>query len=479
MPDSPWPLEKIQGFLLRGYTMSFVRHFALTVADPDKARAFIGSLVDGASPFQITSAEHWGPVKPDYCLNIGFTYRGLGALGMSDRTLSSFQKPDHQPFVNGSAAQATFVGDVGPSAPSNWIVSDSDFDVMFSLFVNDIDLLKDKSAALEQAYLAGFGVVPDERKFDSQALDDDKVYFDYRDNIAQPIIENSPFSREPDGGQDLIDPGSVMLGTATGDFYNSVPVPQPQSFGHYGGFGAFRVLRQDVEGFEQQIADLAPAFGAAFQITNQEVQRQALKAKICGRWPNGTPLSMFPVQGNALPPSLPPQKINDFLFTLPDGTPDMGSNCPIGSHIRRGNMRLSDPNTVTPSFPGAPLRRHRVIRRAMPYQLPYMEKDRNNPNTERGLSGFFLSASLMEQFEFVQHNWINNSAGFYIVTDPADPLMGVHAPPPDSFETIPTSTAKPGKYNKVKPMAGFVITRASAYVFFPGIDGIRLVAAQT
>lgn len=476
MPDSPWPLDKIQGFLLRGYRMSLVRHYCLSVADLDQARAFIVSLVDGIGAFQITSAQPWGAVKPDYCLNIGFTYRGLQSFKMPERTLLSFQKPDHQSFVNGAKAQAPFVGDAGPSAPANWTMSDSDFDVILSLYVNDPDVLKSKSADLEKAFLAGFGTVPESRIFDTQELDEGKVYFDYKDGIANPIIEGSPFSSDPDGGQDLCDPGSLMLGTATGDFYNTVPVPQPDRFGHYGCFAAFRVLRQEVEQFDRQIADLAPAFGAAFNITDPEVQRQALKAKMCGRWPNGTPLAVFPIQGDKLPPGLPPQKINDFDYTLPDGSMDMGLNCPIGAHIRRGNMRLGMPNNSNPSFPGAPNRRHRIMRRAMPYQLPYNPDDRNDPSTERGLAGFFLSTSLMEQFDFVQHNWINASAGFYTVIDPADPLMGVQVPPPELFQTVPTAATRPGRNFKVKPMASFVVTKASAYVFFPGVDGVRYVA---
>ena len=52
MPDSPWPLDKIQGFLLRGYRMSLVRHYCLSVADLDQARAFIVSLVDGTGAFR-------------------------------------------------------------------------------------------------------------------------------------------------------------------------------------------------------------------------------------------------------------------------------------------------------------------------------------------------------------------------------------------------------------------------------------------
>ena len=90
-------------------------------------------------------------MKPDYCLNIGFTYRGLQSFEMPERTLLSFQKPDHQSFVNGSKAQAPSSATPGRAAPANWTMSDGDFDVILSLYVNDEDVLKSKSADLEKA----------------------------------------------------------------------------------------------------------------------------------------------------------------------------------------------------------------------------------------------------------------------------------------------------------------------------------------
>ena len=470
-------LAQIQGFLVRGYTMLLVRHFALSVSDPAAARRILASLTDGSAAFQITSAAPWGAVKPEYCLNAGFTYAGLEKLGVPQATLASFATPDHQPFVAGAAQRAKFVGDIGASAPDKWVFDDSQFDVLLSLYVNGEDELDRLSTQLRQVLLDGFAAPAADRIVDTQVYRDGQVYFGYEDGIGQPILDGSPFSSEPDGGQDLVDPGAFMLGTALGPYYASVPVPQPAQFGQYGCFAAFRVLRQDVEGFEKQIDALAPAVGAAFGITDPALQRDAVKAKICGRWPNGTSLTVFPIQGDTPPPLLPAQKINDFLYVDEAGKPDMGQGCPIGSHARRGNMRLGKAGDISPSFPGAPTRDHRILRRAMPYQLPYKPDAPDDPNTERGLAGFFLSASLMEQWEFVQHNWINNPNGFYVVLDPADPLMG-DAGSAALFETAPTDTRPPGRNFRIKPMANFVFTKASAYVFFPGMDGIRFVAGE-
>src|SRR5688500_708430 len=280
------PLDKIQGFIVRGYRVSFIRHFALTVSDLAKARDFLTGLVDGREGWpQITSAEQWGPLKPDYCLNIGFTYKGLQAMEVPAACLdASFNNRDHLPFVNGSAASAADVGDVADSDPKNWILSDQDFHVMLSLYAVDETSRDTISDTLLNHCLCGFEKPAADRIFDSQALNDDEVYFGYRDNIAQPILNCAQFTRPPDGGQDLVDTGAFLLGTATGAFAQTFPVPTPAAFGLYGCFGAFRILEQEVEKFEDQVARLAPAFGAAFGITDEKVQIKALKAKICGRW---------------------------------------------------------------------------------------------------------------------------------------------------------------------------------------------------
>jgi deferrochelatase/peroxidase EfeB len=463
MIASPWPLDKIQGFILRGYRMSFSRHFALSVRDVSAARSFIAGVVGKDPKYpQITSAVPWGARKAPYCLNIGFTYPGLQKLGVPKESLKSFEAS----FVAGSAASSATVGDVGASDPSNWIVSDRDFDVLLTLFTLTEDDLASMSKQLSDLFAAGFDAPdPAKRIFDGQDLEDGKVYFGYKDGIAQPIIEGSPFSREPDGTQDCADPGAFMFGTARHSYYLSVPPPTPAELAMYGCFGAFRILRQDVDGFDKQIETLAPAFGVAFRITDPDVQRQALKAKMCGRWPNGTPLVLFPINGNALPPPLPPQKINDFNY----GSDPNGLVCPIGAHLRRGNPRDT-------GVPGRAVD-HRILRRNLPYQIPY---DPNNRNTgERGLVGWFLGTSLMEQFEFLLSTWINNT--FFSVTDAADPMVGMKKSPAGGayYETVPTPTDKAGSRNRVEPLNSFIVTKGSAYCYYPGIDGIRWIAQQS
>jgi deferrochelatase/peroxidase EfeB len=485
---APVPIlpEKVQGLVLRGYHLSFARHFVLSVNDAGAARTFLGNLVgDTAGWPQITSAAPWGAVRPDHCLNVGFTYPGLQALlGASNPSLDAFNSFHHLPFVNGSASSNNDVGDIGASDPGNWRVNDRNFHLMLSLFAKSFDILEQQAGVLTGQFGAAF--VAGAPTFDSQALPDDYIYFGYHDGIAQPIIEGvQHFSRDPQGSQPLVDPGAFMLGTATGTFFQGVPVPDPPNFGNYGCFGAFRMLKQDEDGFANQVEALKSQMAQApFNVTDADVQTLALKAKMCGRWPNGTPLARYPVNGNTPGPVINPQDLNDFNYVLPDGdpnqdpgdNPDAGTNVPLGCHIRRGNSR-EFPNADAPD-------NHRIMRRAMPYQVDYdPAKPLDRHHGERGLMGFFLSATLKEQFEFVQMNWLNNGnsgEGFATVEDPADPLMAATEP---EYETVltgpwpPLPPAPPAPPNLIQPMSSFVTTMGSAYLFFPGMDGITFIAA--
>ena len=137
MDKSALDFADIQGFIVRGYRMPMVRHFLLAVATPAHARRQLGRLVSGdeSDAPQITTAEDWhvgfapGPRdnpaaaprrKPDYCLNIGITWPGLVALEISER-VPNLSFKSFGAFTEGAARRAALVGDVGASAPQNWI----------------------------------------------------------------------------------------------------------------------------------------------------------------------------------------------------------------------------------------------------------------------------------------------------------------------------------------------------------------------
>src|SRR5258706_4103069 len=119
MAESVIDYADVQGTILRGYRVDMARHFILSITDAAAARAFLSSLIDGTNGLpRITTAQRW-KVKPECFVNIGFTAPGLAAMGITAQQLSTFDKA----FQLGatSSTSASNVGDVGQSAPQNWI----------------------------------------------------------------------------------------------------------------------------------------------------------------------------------------------------------------------------------------------------------------------------------------------------------------------------------------------------------------------
>src|SRR5947209_128208 len=109
----------IQGFVLRGYTFPVVRYVFLEITDPEKAandtqtsaQKLIESLLD-----QITTGEHWDEGKPDFTVNIAFTYKGLARLKLPSATLLSFPVE----FFQGMKARAGILCDTGKNSSEHW-----------------------------------------------------------------------------------------------------------------------------------------------------------------------------------------------------------------------------------------------------------------------------------------------------------------------------------------------------------------------
>ena len=132
-------------------------------------------------------------------------------------------------------------------------------------------------------------------------------------------------------------------------------------------------------------------------------------------------------------------------------------------------------------FSGAlPLNVHRIVRRAFPYQHPYVPGSPNE--NERGLLGYFISASLQEGFELVMADWVENRGGTPAL-DP-DPVLAHNLPndppgppgPDDGyafrFKAPPDAPAKV----TCSIFAPLTTTRGSAYVYLPGKPGIDWIA---
>ncbi|HET6208537.1 MAG TPA: hypothetical protein VFD98_17095 [Terracidiphilus sp.] len=461
-------LDDIQGIILRGYgSFAFVRHFIAVVADASRARALIGRLAGpnlaGPAPaainpdkLAITTAAIWN-VKPDYTLNLAFTYEGLSSLGVSSNLLAGFA-PE---FAVGAVGNANAIFDVDASAPANWegrMGIASEVHCIFSLFARTSNELESRSSELLAAISDSFRLT---HRHDGQALPDGYVHFGYRDGLSQPFLAGGPKPTRPYPDLGVNKDGSSPAGDFLLGFENTFgnkysPGVADTPLGRNGSFGAFRILKQDVALFEEFLQAAAPTIG---------LTPDQLAAKLLGRWRNGVPLGL----SNTGTSPIPSDRLNMFLYagTAPGQTDadPKGVACPVGSHIRRGNPR----DEIVQGFF---TQQARIMRRSVPYGPPFNPQQPND-GIERGLIGYFINADFANQFQFLMSQWMNTSSFAGGMISGVDPLSGACNPSSSVF-TIPTS---PTGSVKVTGFARFVTTRGSAYCFLPGFTGLRYIAS--
>ncbi len=457
----PGLMGEVQGNILRAYGARYrvVRHLVLTVDDPSAARLALGLMVDGdRSTPDVTSAER-PPREAGYrwCLNIGFTFAGLAAVGVPASSLGTFP-PE---FTQGMAARASRLGDVGDSAPGGWVGGLADTHrVHLVVTVHgwtraDVDQVCEEVMAAARG--RAFSPISDD-VFDGEVLDDPVtgrriVHFGYADGISQPRFLGV---HDPSAAPDqlpLAPIGVVLLG-----YPSAIPsviwnVPQPDVLGRNGTFDAFRVLGQDVAGFEDFLARVEVDHG---------VDRELAAAKLCGRWRSGVPLSLAPTAAEA-EAFHEDRHLNEFDYV--DGDPD-GVVCPIGAHIRRTNPRGA--HIVQRSSN----RSRALIRRGIPYGPRWDPDDAATRDAPRGLLGNFFCASLAAQFEAMQYDWVNLGFQDPRITGTNDPLIGANDPATSTF-SWPRQGTEPLVLRGFKR---FVVTRGGAYTFVPSLPALRWIA---
>ena len=352
-----------------------MRHLVLEVVDVAAAQRWLGATVTGGEgvPAITTEVDWTGPAKPSSNFNIGFTFQGLRALGVPAASLATFPGE----FSEGMAARALKLGDIGPSAPEHWAAPFSTPAIVHLVATIHADEVAELDRVEQQVVAAGDGnafrlhVARDGWNFDN-----DFVHFGYRDSISEPRFAGIHDPDQRPDAQPLSPIGAMLLGYPTEYEGLLWTVPTPDSLGINGTFNAFRILEQDVVGFETYLTEAAtllmthplgeellpsdkvPSFGPGF--TRHAALREMVAAKMCGRWRNGVPLALSPYTPNP-----------DVAVSLTDFDYSGGLKCPFGAHIRRTNPRGG---TIASSAPRAT--RGGSSGAAFPMALPMI---RNSP----------------------------------------------------------------------------------------------------
>jgi Dyp-type peroxidase family len=441
-------LNRIQGFVVRGYALPVAGYLFLRIDDIGRAAAWISELTE-----EVVTASPWSE-KPTSGVNIAFSYAGLRALALPDACLAGFPEE----FRQGMAARADLLGDTGGSAPRSWegVLGTADVHVLVMISAKNREALAAHDERLRAgiARSGGLSVVCVDI---GAALPGGTEHFGYADGFAQPSIEGSGVPALPGqgapiagGGWRPIRAGEFILGYPDEEGVIPAAAP-PAELTTNGSYLVYRKLYQDVAAFRQRLVTSAALYPGGEEL---------LAAKIVGRWRDGTP-----VESSAASPDpvmvADEQRNNAFTY----GADGDGLHCPIGAHIRRSNPRDSLP------FEGKLVNRHRIMRRGIPYGPPLPTDATGDDGQDRGVIFMCLQASIARQFEFVQSQWLAGGNTFGLGAD-QDVLLG-----PQNQTTLAKMTIPGDPPFFLGPLSRVVRVKGGEYFFVPGINGLQFLAA--
>ena len=242
-------LHDIQDNVVAPILMRYGRHVFVKFTDGAKARAWLRNMSDRVNARQ---EEH----GTRFTVNIGFTYEGLKAIGLSRPSLESFPEA----FRVGMRGRARVVGDVGPHAPEHWEggLGGPDIHAM-ALLRTDSDHGREEAMRIFRAEMEATGGVEIRFVQDTMALAHENgigsegEHFGFADPISQPPIEGADAPSypgdgvlQPDGTWRPVKPGEFLLGYEDEAGPEGTQAPDPPELRLNGTYVVFRKLYQDV-----------------------------------------------------------------------------------------------------------------------------------------------------------------------------------------------------------------------------------------
>ncbi|HEV7585769.1 MAG TPA: hypothetical protein VGO14_08330 [Solirubrobacteraceae bacterium] len=449
-----------QGNIVRGYR--HLHHVGYLFCEIEDAAATRGLLAELAAS-EVTTDETWREKMAKHdTLNVAFTYPGLVKLGWA----RPFAHERFRDFRQGMYARAVRqLGESGEDYPDGWEAAlSSGADVLFIVYGDDPDVrtsraqdmgLRAERAGMSQLYYqaADAPASPAEHVVERE-------HFGFADGFSQPAIDVSVHgtrrgecSARGEGAIPVRGPlnwrprwreirlGEFLLGFEDEDRMVAGG-EDPYNALRHGTFMVWRKLEQHKDRLEEFLEEAE----------QRPRDRERLAAKIVGRWKDGTSLVVEPYQDpppdSTQPPAMPK---NEFDY----GSDEHGIACPVGAHVRRANPR------VGLKYGTERTKRHRIIRRGMPYRVA----------DEEGLVFVCFNASITRQFELIQGHWLMDGDAFGLGDD-QDFLLGHE---PGGKMTIPGDRRRPARFLR-RPDLPFVTVHGGYYLFMPGISALRRIA---
>jgi Dyp-type peroxidase family len=452
-------LHDIQDNVVTPILMRYGHHVFFAFNDGAKARAWLGNMFKRVNARR---EEH----GTQFTVNIGFTHRGLTALGLSQRSLDSFPEA----FRVGMRGRAQAVGDVGPHAPEHWEggLGGPDIHAMGWIRTDSAEG-REEAMRIVRAEMEATGGVEIRFVQDTMALAHENgigsegEHFGFADPISQPPIEGADAPCYPgdgvpeaDGTWRPLKPGEFLLGYEDEAGPDGTQTPEPPELRLNGTYMVFRKLYQDVASFRRYLETAARTLYGSDDHNHQEL----VAAKMMGRWRSGCPVDLSPDKDD---PAIAkdPERRNNFTYAGDDG----GLRCPLGSHLRRSNPR------ATPLKRATAVRRHRLIRRGVEYG-PHLKTDLLlDDGVDRGLINLFIQADIERQFEFVQKEWMKGGEFIGLDPDEQDPINGIGG---EGSQMVVPGARQPFLFD----LPSFVKVKGGEYLFVPGLKALEGLIEQ-
>ena len=452
-------IQDIQDNVVAPILMRYGRHIFFKFTDGQKARAWLRHMFDRVNARQ---EEH----GTRFSINIGFTYEGLTALGLSPRSLDSFPEA----FRAGMQARAGEVGDVGPHAPEHWEAGLGGPDIHAMAWVRtDSDEGRDVASQVIRDEMEATGGIEIRFVQDTKALAHENgigsegEHFGFADPISQPPIDGADVPwypgdgvQESDGHWRPLKPGEFVLGYEDELGPDGTQAPEPFELRVNGTYMVFRKLYQDVAVFRRYLATAAKSLYGS----DDQYHQDLVAAKMMGRWRSGCPLDLSPDKDD-LAIAADPERRNNFTYA----DDEQGLRCPLGAHLRRTNPR------ATPLKRATAVRRRRLLRRGVEYGPHLQDGVMEDDGVDRGLINLFIQADIERQFEFVQREWMNGGVFIGLDQNEQDPINGIGGE--GSQMSVPGA-----KRPFLFVLPTFVTVKAGEYLFVPGLNALKGIIEQ-
>ena len=492
-------IEDVQGNIVPGFRKDSQHFIFLRITDQNAAKVWLKELAPRLSTMKEVRAAHvlWKEMRqrlrhePDN-MHFLFLNCAISAVGLTKLGVPDVAKFDDIAFKLGLEQRAATIGDPPDGsgkagAPETWKFGSLDRkpDILIILATDNLDwAIRAEDELITSAQNHGLQLIHVDRGRVRPGAMAGHEHFGFKDGVSFPAIRGRASEREndyveqrnwPEGsqydifkdrfaapGKPLVWPGHFLFGYNR-QFRDKPEEERPNSkpagpdWAKNGSFLVYRRLSQNVPEFQDFLeASTKSLKEAGF---DSSLTSKRLGSLLVGRWPSGWPVIRDPFMDHGNQPTE-----NYFSFSeatniplpgdqFPLNNSDPGGRiCPFAAHIRKVNPRddATDLGNMERTF------QRLMLRRGITFGP---ELDR--PSEERGLIFVSYQSSIVEQFEFVMNDWVNeinkphDNSGI-------DPVIG-------NSQNSPVSLFDGTKNFNLKVPGGWVTPTGGEYMFSPGI----------